>query len=107
MAEARVIRLSNKSVAALQLQDEQAMLMGNDKNFIVCNKQGITLRGPISFISDSMSRRHAGLFVGISDFQEMIPQTLVTPVPSAIPMPPAFAIVNIVKDLAFFTALLV
>lgn len=104
---ARVIRTSPTSKASLYLQDNAASLIGDSRHFLTCDNRGVTIKGPISFVSDSMGRRTAGLFVGINDFLEMIPQTLVTPIPSKIPFPPLFAVVNIAKDLAYFMALLV
>jgi len=40
-------------------------------------------------------------------FLEMIPQTIITPIPSKIPFPPMFAIPDITTTLAFFMALMV
>lgn len=103
----RVFRTSNTSKAALVLQDDQVRIVGSDKHFIVADEKGISIKGPVSFISDSMSRRTLGVFVGINDFLEQIPQTIVTPIPSKIPFPPVFITKSIVRDLAFFMALLV
>lgn len=105
--KARVFRTSNKSKASIYLTDDSVSIIGNSKNFIVCDDRGVTIKGPVSFISDSMGRRTAGLFVGINDFLEMIPQTIMTPIPSKIPFPPAFMMVNVAQDVAFFLSLLV
>jgi len=103
----RVFRTSNTSKASVVVQDDQVRIIGSDKHFIVCDDKGISIKGPVSFISDSMSRRTLGVFVGINDFLEQIPQTIVTPIPSKIPFPPVFITKNIIQDLAFFMALLV
>lgn len=104
---ARVIRTSDKSKASIYLEDNAVSIIGDSRHFVVCDDKGVTIKGPVSFVSDSIGRRTAGLFVGINDFLEMIPQTLITPIPSKIPFPPVFAMVNIAQDLAFFTSLLV
>lgn len=104
---ARVIRTSPTAKASVYVQDNAASLIGDSRHFITCDDRGVTIKGPVSFISDSLGRRTAGLFVGINDFMEMIPQTLITPIPSKIPFPPVFAIQNLTTDLAFFMALLV
>jgi hypothetical protein len=104
---ARVIRTSKTQKAGIFLQDNAVSIVGDSRHFIVVDERGITIKGPVSFISDSMGRRTAGLFTGINDFLEMIPQSIVTPIPSKIPYPPVFAVADIVRDLAFFSALLV
>lgn len=105
--KARIFRTSNKSKASIYLENNAVSIIGDSRHFIVCDDRGVTIKGPVSFISDSMGRRTAGLFTGINDFLETIPQTIITPIPSKIPFPPVFAVQNIVKDLAFFAALLV
>lgn len=104
---ARVFRLRNTSKASIKLDEDQVTITGDKDHFMLANGQGIVIQGPVSFVSGSHQRRTGGLFVGINDFSEMIPQTIFTPVPSKIPMPPIFAVQNIVKDLAFFMALMV
>ena len=103
----RVIRTNSKAKSSLYVQDNSIALIGDSRHFVVCDDRGVTIKGPVSFISDSMGRRTAGLFVGINDFFEMIPQTIVTPIPSKIPFPPLFAITGMASSVAFFTALLV
>lgn len=103
----RVIRTSNNSKAGIFIEDDSVSIVGDSKSFIVCDDRGVTIKGPVSFVSDSMGRRTAGIFVGINDFLEMIPQTVFTPIPSKVPFPPVFMMKNIATDLAFFTALLV
>lgn len=103
----RVIRTSDKAKASVFLQENEATLVGDERNFVVADDRGITIKGSVSFVSDALSRRQAGLFTGINDFLELIPQTIVTPVPSKVIMPNTFAVINIAKDLAFFMSLLV
>lgn len=104
---ARVFRVSKQASASLFLEENSASLVGDSRHFITVDDRGVTIRGPVSFISDSLGRRTAGLFTGINDFLEMIPQTLITPIPSKIPNPPIFALTNITRDLAFFLSLLI
>lgn len=103
----RVIRTAKTSPASIMVDDNAVHIIGDIRHFITVDERGITIKGPVSFVSDSAGRRTGGLFVGINDFCEMIPQTIVTPVPSKVPFPPIFAVGNIAKDLAFFMALLV
>lgn len=106
-ATTRVFRASKEGKASLKIEEDAISIIGDSRHFITCDSRGVTIRGPVSFVSDSLGRRTGGLFVGINDFLEMIPQTIITPIPSKIPFPPVFGLVNISKDVAFFTALLV
>ncbi len=106
-SKTRVFRTSSTSKASILLDDNAVSLIGNKNNVIIADERGITIKGPVSFVSDSSERRSGGLFVGLGNFMDMIPSTLVTPLPRVIPMPPAFAVVNIAKDLAFFSSLLI
>ena len=104
--KARVLRTQSSAKAGIYVEDNAVSIVGDSRHFIVADDRGITIKGPVSFVSDSMGRRTAGLFTGINDFLEMIPQTIITPIPSKIPFPPVFALTNIATDLAFFMALL-
>jgi hypothetical protein len=104
---ARVFRATPKSSAGLFLQEKSATLVGDDRHFVVCDEKGVTIKGPVSFVTDSLSKRTGGLFVGINDFLEMIPSTIITPIPKKIPFPPTFMLINIAADVAFFMSLLV
>ena len=103
----RVIRTAQNSKSSLLLQDTSVSIIGDERHFIVVDDKGITIKGPISFITDATGRRNGALFVGLNDFLETIPQTIVTPHPSKIPFPPVSGLVNMAKDLAFFLSLLV
>lgn len=103
----RIFRASKTSKAGLMLDETSASLIGDQRHFVVADEKGVTIKGPISLISDAMGIRRAGLFVGLNDFLAMIPSTIVTPIPQQIPFPPTFALVGLAKDVAFFTALLI
>lgn len=103
---AKVFRVSKSASASLWLQENSAALVGDDRHYVVADGSGVTIKGPISFVSDSTGIRRGGLWVGLNDFVEMIPSTMVTPIPSRIPFPPIFALVGLTATVAFFTALL-
>jgi hypothetical protein len=102
----RIFRATNESPAALSVEENAAYLIGNKSNFIVADDRGVTVSGPVSFVSDSMHRRSSGLFVGMTDFLQMIPSTIVTPIPHRLLMPPLHMLQYIQRDLAFFMAAL-
>jgi len=101
----KVWKASRTSTAAIAVsEDTVAMVAGN--NIVAVTDEGTTIAGPISLASDSMNIRKGGLFVGLNDFIEMIPSTIVTPLPKQIPFPPVHGVVGIVRHIAFFTSLL-
>ena len=106
-APAKVFRVSKGAAASLWLQEKSAALIGDDRHYVLADEQGITLKGPISIVADSMGIRRGGLWVGLNDFVEMIPSTIMTPIPSRIPFPPIFGLVGLGVTVAFFTSMLV
>lgn len=103
----RTFKASKTSKAGLMLEEGTASLIGDKKHFISVDERGITLRGPISIVAGAESIRRGGLFVGLNDFLETIPSTIVTPFPRLIPFPPAYMLGNIVRDVAYFMSLLI
>jgi hypothetical protein len=102
-----VFRLNKESIAGILIEKNAVSIVGDSRHLIVCDEKGTTIKGPVSIVADAMGIRTGGLFVGVNDFTDMIPSTIVTPVPKKIPFPPIFAVANLAQDVAFFMALLV
>jgi len=102
----RVIKSSKDADASIVISDKSVKIVGNSKNFIAIDDRGITLKGPISLVTDGTGIRRGGLFVQMPDMIRMIPSTIVTPLPSQIPIPPIHGLINIKLDVAFFLSLL-
>jgi len=94
-------------MAGLFLQENAASIIGDRRHFITVDDRGVTIRGPISIVSTSESIRKGGLFVGLNDFLEQLPSTIVTPLPRNVPFPPVYMMANIARDVAFFMAALI
>ena len=103
----RVLKASKDSDASLVLSKKSAKLVGNSKNFIAVDDRGVTIKGPISIVADGTGIRKGGLFVEMPDMIQMIPSTIVTPLPKQIPIPPVHGLIGIKSDVAFFLSLLV
>jgi predicted esterase YcpF (UPF0227 family) len=58
-------------------------------------------------ISLGPQRRVGGMWVEQIEFLHMIPKTIITPIPSIMPMPPMLGMVNLAQDVSFFAAMLV
>lgn len=102
-AKIKVFRVEK---AGVHVDENRAVLVGSEKNFVVASKDGVNITGKsISMSVTSEQIRYGGLFVTMNDFVRMIPQTIVTPIPSQIPWPPLGMITGIMKDLPFFIAM--
>lgn len=103
----KVWRASKTATAGFMTGENFAVMAGTKTNFVVASDTGVGISGKsISFMTTSENIRHGGLFILTNDFLRMIPQTLVTPMPSQVPYPPIGLVSNVVKDLPFFLALL-
>lgn len=102
----RAWKATRDSLSGVFINKDKALLVGDPQHFVAVDSNGITFKGPTSNISMSTERREAGLFLGLGEFTEMIPSTIVTPIPSKIPVPPVTAIANVLQDVAFFAAVL-
>jgi hypothetical protein len=98
---------SNPSAdAAFMVTPDTAFLIGNEKNFVAASPVGVCLTGNVTFNCLSEQRRQGGLFITMNDFVRMVPQTIVTPIPSQIPFPPIAFPLSILVGLPFFIAML-
>ncbi len=103
----KVWKATRDSSAGIVVSETGVTAIGNENNIINVNEQGITIMGNISLVTDARNIRRGGLFIGINDFMDMIPSTILTPLPKQIPSPPITGLLDIERDVAFFTALLV
>jgi len=97
----RVFRASKKSDAAVVVSDDTAILAASKDNFVLANKQGVTIKGPISMITPSHEIRVGGMWTLTSDFMRMLPSTIVTPLPNQILMPPTGGIPEIKEAVVY------
>lgn len=96
------------SDAGMMVTPDTAYVIGNKNNFIAASNLGVAINANgISFNCLSDNRRNGGIFVNMNDFIRMVPQTIVTPVPTQIPFPPIALPLEMVKGLPFFMAMLI
>lgn len=103
----KIWKSSPDADASMMLTPKSAMLIGNKNNFIAASELGVTLTGGVTMNCMSEQRRQGGLFVPMNDFVRMIPQTIVTPIPTQIPWPPIMFPLSILAGVGFFMAMLV
>ena len=103
----RAWKVSRNADSGIFIDQERAIVAGDSKHFLVADRNGVTIKGPVNIVAMSNEVRSGGLFLGLGEFVEMIPSTIVTPLPKKIPVLPITGIINVVADVAFFAAFLV
>lgn len=106
MNRIKIWKVSQDNESGFMVTPDSTVMAGNSKNFIVANENGVTISGPLSIMTTSEQIRQGGLFVQMPDFIRMIPQTIVTPIPSQIPVPPVAMFASIAISIPFLMALL-
>ena len=94
----RVIKANQGAKPGIEVSESVVIIAGDSRHFIAVDERGVTIKGPVSFVTDAMGVRRGGLFVGINDFLHMIPSTIITPIPQNIPIPPVAGVANLAKD---------
>ncbi len=103
----KIWKATNSAKAGMMITDRSAYLIGSPGNFVVADRNGVTIMGKsISFGTTSENIRAGGLFVKMNDFVQMIPTTLVTPMPGQVPFPPLGLVSGLAKDMPFFFAMM-
>ena len=103
----RVIRAQLDSPAGILLEEKSVSLVGSSQNFVKVGERGTGIRGSECHINIGPMRRMGGMWVDQIEFLQMIPKTIITPIPTIMPMPPMMAMVNLAQDVAFFAAMLI
>ena len=104
---ARAWKATREAESGFFLDIDKVIMAGDNKHFLAADKNGVTIKGQLSIVAMSNEVRTGGLFIGPGEFSEMIPSTIVTPLPLKVPSIPTTAITNILQDVAFFSAFLV
>lgn len=103
----KVWRVSPTSTAGVEITEGAVVVAGSRTNFISAHSAGITMMGKsINFGVPSENQRHGGMFIKMNDFLQMVPTTIVTPVPNQIPFPPFGLASSMLSNMPFFVAML-
>ena len=103
----KVWKATTDSPAGFMITPDAAIMAGNSKNFIAADKNGVSIAGSLSLMMTSDQIRQGGLFIQMNDFVQMIPKTIVTPIPQIIPFPPVAFFASIATSMPMILALAV
>lgn len=92
--------------AGMMVTENKAYVIANRSNYFAATPNGTVITGQ-SIVFNTMSEniREGGLFTKMNDIVQMIPTTLVTPMPAHIPFPPLGFANAIIEDMPFFLAM--
>ena len=79
---------------------------GTKDNYVMADERGVTVNGPVSFVSGSGQVRFGGLWVMNSELMLSLPSTLATPSPVMTINPPLAQLASLMKDSAVMISLL-
>jgi len=103
----KIWKATSDSPAGFMITPDSAIMAGNADNFIAVSDLGTAIGGPVSFLTTSENIRQGGMFIQMNDFLQMIPKTIVTPIPSLIPFPPVAFFAGIAMVMPTVLALVV
>lgn len=85
------------ATAGIELGDDFVSIVAGKKSIIQVSEDGIHLVGPRHEMLLPEDRRVSGLWNEMPIWTQMLPSTIVSPLPSAIPLPPIKGIQKVVK----------
>lgn len=92
--------------AGIMVTEKKALVIADRNNYFAATPNGSVITGK-SIVFNTMSEnvRDGGMWTRYNDLVQMIPTTLVTPMPAHIPFPPLGFAMGILDDLPFFLAM--
>jgi hypothetical protein len=103
----KTFKLGPDSAAGVEVTDRNATLIADKDNFVAVDQSGVYIVGPQSWVTTPENIRVAGLWTQNTAYRQMIPSTVVTPIPNLIVDPPFKGIKMIAEAVALMKALLI
>jgi len=100
----KIWKATKDSEAGFMAAPDASYMIGSKQAFIAVGKTGTTISGPTSFLTTSENLRYAGMFASPPDFINLLPSTLVSPIPQRLPIPPMAFATSMIQSLPFILA---
>lgn len=84
----KTLKSEQDSVAGFVTSTNVARMNGNDENYVLADSHGVTVNGPVSFVSGSSQIRYSGLWTMNTEMALSLPSTMATPTPVMTINPP-------------------
>ena len=100
-------KVGPESTAGMTITDRNAAMFANKDNFVLTDESGIYFVGPQSHVTTPENIRVAGLWTQNTAYQQMVPSTIVTPIPNLIINPPFQGLKQLADAVSLMKALLI
>jgi hypothetical protein len=101
------LKLGPESKAGVEVTDRNVTVAADKDNFVSVDESGIYIVGPQSWVTTPENIRVAGLWTQNTAYRQMIPSTIVTPIPNLVVNPPIKGIKMIAESVALMKKLLI
>jgi hypothetical protein len=102
----KTIKAEHDAESGIVVASNVVRMNGNKDNYVMADEKGITINGPMSFVSGSGQMRFSGLWVMQNEMMLSLPSTLATPTPVMTINPPIGQMASLVKDAVIMMGLL-
>jgi len=102
----RTIKSDNDAGSGVVLAKNTVRMHGNEDNYVMADERGVTINGPVSFVSGTDQIRFAGLWTMSNQMRLSLPSTMATPTPVMAINPPISSYTGLMKESAVMISLL-
>lgn len=78
---------------------------GKDDHYVMADERGVTVNGPISFVSGSAQMRYGGLWTMNTELMLSLPSTMATPTPVMNIDPPVKQLAQLMQEVTVMIGL--
>jgi len=106
MSGTKTIKANNDSSAGVVLATNTVRMHGTKDNYVMADEKGVTINGPVSFVSSTSQMRFAGLWTMSNQMRMSLPSTMATPTPVMMINPPIRQFGGLMKEAVVMIGLL-
>ena len=106
MPGTKTLKSSPDAESGVVVSTNVSRIHGNKDNYVMADERGVTISGPMSFVSGSDQIRIGGLWTMNNQLLMTLPSTMATPTPMLIVNPPVKQFASLMKDAAVMIVLL-
>lgn len=102
----KTIKSEPTSEAGIVTASNAVRINGNKDNYVMADEKGVTVNGPVSFVSGSSQIRFGGLWTMNSELMLTLPSTMATPSPVMTVNPPIAQLATLMEESVVMISLL-
>jgi hypothetical protein len=93
------------STAGIVASKNAVRMNGKKDHYVMADERGVTVNGPISFVSGSAQMRYGGLWTMNTELMLSLPSTMATPTPVMTINPPVKQFKSLMEEAAVMIGL--